>query len=66
MDVDTNPLAASPALAGFPMTSLFKGTPLAEIWKRADSGQVLEDVVSRPAQVVYSLTPSALYVSGVV
>lgn len=40
------------------MTSLLSGTPLAAIWNRAVLGQVLEDVVSRLAQVVYSLAPS--------
>lgn len=40
------------------MTSLDRGTPLAPIWKRADLGQVLEDVVSKLEQVVYSEAPS--------
>lgn len=57
--VDMNPLLASPAVAGFPITSLERGTPLAAIWKRADFGHVLEEVVRRPAQDVYSLDPSA-------
>jgi hypothetical protein len=57
-DVEMNPLAASEAVAGFPITSLLNGTPLSAIWKRADSGQVLEDVVRRLSQVVYSFTPS--------
>jgi len=51
------PLPASAAVAGFPMTSLFKGTPFAAIWNRADSGHWDEDVVRSPAQVVYSVTP---------
>ena len=55
------PLLASLVVAGLPMTSLDKGTPLAAIWKRAVFGQVLEDVVKRPLQVVYSLVPSALF-----
>ncbi len=32
--------------------------PEAAIWNRAELGQVLEDVVRSPAQVVYSLVPS--------
>lgn len=53
-----NPLLASPAVAGFPMTSFESGTPLFAIWNRADCGQVFEEVVRSPAQVVYSLEPS--------
>lgn len=53
-----NPLLASPEVAGFPMTSLLKGTPDAAIWNRAVFGQVELELVSRPAQVVYSLVPS--------
>lgn len=44
--------------AGFPITSLFKSTPLAAIWKSALLGQVLEDAVRRLSQVVYSVVPS--------
>ena len=44
--------------AGFPMTSLCKGIPLSAIWKRADFGQVEDEFVRSPAQVVYSLAPS--------
>ena len=52
------PLFASPVLAGLPMTTLLSGTPEAMIWKTAELGQVEEDAVSRPAQVVYSVEPS--------
>lgn len=52
------PLLASPDVAGFPITSLDRGMPLAEIWKSADLGQVLDEVVKSPAHVVYSLLPS--------
>jgi hypothetical protein len=52
------PLLASPAVAGFPITSFSRGTPLAAIWNKAVLGQVFEDVVKRFAQVVYSLAPS--------
>ena len=58
VDVDMNPLLASPVLAGFPMTSLLNGSPEAAIWKRAVSGQVELDAVRSPAQVVYSEVPS--------
>lgn len=58
VEVDMNPLAASLAVAGFPITSLLNGTPLAAISNKAVSGQVLDDVVSKLAQVVYSLAPS--------
>lgn len=53
------PLLASPVVAGLPMTSLLKGTPDAAIWNSAEFGQVLEEVVSNPVHVVYSLVPSA-------
>lgn len=53
------PLFASPEFAGFPITSLLAGTPDATIWKSAELGQVDDDVVRRPAQVVYSDVPSA-------
>lgn len=53
------PFDASDEVAGLPMTSLSSVTPLAAIWKSADSGQVEEEVVSRPSQVVYSEVPSA-------
>ena len=56
--VSTKPLAASPEVAGFPITSLSEGTPDAIIWNRAVWGQVLEDCVSKPWQVVYSVVPS--------
>lgn len=52
------PVLASPLLAGFPITSLLAGTPEAMIWKSADLGYIEVDVVSRPAQVVYSVEPS--------
>jgi len=58
-DVDINPLSASEEVAGFPMTSLLNGTPFAAIWKRADWGNLFEDVLSRLSQVVYSFLPSA-------
>jgi len=47
------------------MTSLFSGTPEAAIWNRAEFGQVLDEAVRRPAQVVYSVVPSEGYVSMV-
>lgn len=53
-----NPLLASPELAGLPITSLLSEIPDAAIWNRAVWGQVLEDAVRRPLQVVYSLVPS--------
>lgn len=56
------PELASPEFAGFPMTSLLSGTPLAAIWKSALWGQVLEELVRRPEQVVYSEVPSGLKV----
>lgn len=52
------PLLASAVVAGFPITSLLRETPLAEIWKSAVSGQTDEDAVRRPEQVVYSDVPS--------
>lgn len=52
------PLFASPAAAGFPMTILERGIPDEAISKTDDLGQVLEDVLSRLLQVVYSLDPS--------
>lgn len=58
VDVLMNPFEASPVVAGFPMTSLFNGTPLAAIWKRAEFGQVEDELVKSPAQVVYSVIPS--------
>jgi hypothetical protein len=54
------PLLASLDVAGLPITSLERGTPLAAIWKRAVWGQVLEDVVRRFAHVVYSEAPSGV------
>ena len=51
------PLPASEVVAGFPITSLFNDTPFAAIWNNADSGHMLEDMVRRPSQVVYSVTP---------
>lgn len=62
VEVDMKPLLASLAVAGLPITSLERGTPLAAIWKRAVCGHVLEDVVSKLAQVVYSDAPSAIVV----
>lgn len=52
------PLDASDVVAGFPMTSLSRDTPEAAIWKRAEFGQVEEEVVRRPEHVVYSEVPS--------
>lgn len=52
------PLLASEVVAGFPIKSLFKLTPLAAIWKRAVSGQADDEAVRRPAHVVYSEVPS--------
>lgn len=52
------PLFASEVVPGLPITSLSRETPLAEIWKRAVSGQADEEVVKRPAHVVYSVVPS--------
>lgn len=52
------PLVASLTVAGFPMTSLLRGTPDEAISKTEDPGQVLDDCVSRPAQLAYSWTPS--------
>lgn len=56
--VSIKPLVASLAAAGFPMTSLFMGTPEDAISKTDVLGQVLDDWVSKPAQVVYSCVPS--------
>ena len=58
------PLLASLAVAGFPITIFDRGTPLAAIWKTEDPGQVLEDVVRRLAQVVYSDAPSEVKISN--
>ena len=52
------PLSSSAVVAGLPITSFSCATPFAMIWKSAVSGQVEEDAVSRPAQVVYSDVPS--------
>jgi len=60
VEVDMNPSLASPDVAGLPMTSLERGTPLAAIWKRDDWGQVLDEAVSRPEHVVYSVEPSTM------
>lgn len=56
--MDINPLLASPVVAGFPITSLSREIPDAAIWNRADSGQVLDELVSSPPHVVYSDVPS--------
>lgn len=53
-----NPLLASDEIPGLPITSLLSATPLAAIWNRALWGQTLEDAVSKPLQVVYSVVPS--------
>lgn len=42
------------------MTSLSRDTPAAAIWKRAVLGQVEEELVRRPEQVVYSEVPSEI------
>jgi hypothetical protein len=52
------PLSVSAVIPGLPIKSLFRETPLAAIWKRADSGQIDEEAVRRPKQVVYSEFPS--------
>ena len=53
------PLFASPVVAGLPITSLLAGTPDAMICMSAVCGHVPDDVCTRFAHVVYSLTPSA-------
>lgn len=53
-----NPFEASPGSPGLPMTILLTSTPLAAIWNTAEPGKVLEDWVSSPSQVVYSVVPS--------
>ena len=58
------PLLASDDLAGLPITSLLLSTPFASIWKSAVSGQVEEDLVRRPSQVVYSVVPSVKRLSA--
>lgn len=55
--VSTQPLVASADVPGFPISNLSESTPEAMIWKSAVLGQVLDDAVSRPAQVVYSVAP---------
>jgi hypothetical protein len=57
------PLVACAEVAGFPITSLFRETPLAAIWKRADCGQAVDEVYRRPLHVVYSVVPSLSYFS---
>lgn len=52
------PLLACAEVAGLPITSLFRETPLLAIWKSADCGQAVEEVYRRPSQVVYSVVPS--------
>ena len=54
------PLLASADVPGLPITSLSRATPFAAIWKSAVSGHVDEEAVNRPAQVVYSVAPSAI------
>lgn len=58
------PLLASSEVAGFPITSLEKGMPDEAIWNNADLGHVLDEVNSRPSQVVYSVSPSVSLVSS--
>ena len=58
VDADMNPLLASEAVAGLPMTILLNGTPLAAISKTDDFGHVLEERLSKLSQVVYSVAPS--------
>jgi hypothetical protein len=48
------------------MTSLFKGTPEAAIWKRALLGHWEEEVVRRLEQVVYSAVPSVASINTVI
>ena len=57
-DGDMYPLVASAVVAGLPITSLLAGTPEATIWRRAVCGQVEDEDVMRPEQVVYSDAPS--------
>jgi hypothetical protein len=45
-------------LPGFPMTILFRATPLAASWKTAVFGHSLDDAVRRLEHVVYSFVPS--------
>ena len=58
VEASTYPVVASALVAGFPITSLLAGTPEAMIWKSAVLGQVEDEAVSRPEQVVYSDAPS--------
>ncbi len=63
VDADMYPLFASLEVMGLPMTSLLAGTPEAMIWRRAVCGQVEDEDVMRPEQVVYSVEPSVAHVS---
>ncbi len=47
-----NPLVASAAVPGLPMTSLLRSTPFAWISKTEEPGKAPPDVVSRPVQSV--------------
>lgn len=58
-EVEMNPLPASLAVAGFPMTILLSGTTLAAISNTEVLGQVLDEAVRRLLQAVYSLTPGS-------
>ena len=63
VDGEMYPLLASEEVAGLPMTILLRGTPLAAIWKTAELGYGLPDVVRRPVHVVYSDAPSRFELS---
>ena len=58
VEVDVKPLLVLLEVAGFPITTMKRGIPLAAIWKTAEFGQVLEDLVKRLLQVAYSEVPS--------
>lgn len=57
-----NPLVASACVPGFPITSLFCETPDEAISKTDVLGQVLDEAVKRPSQVVYSVAPSEMLI----
>ena len=55
---DMYPAAASPWVAGFPMTILLRETPFALISKTEEPGYAPPELVSRPAHVAYIVLPS--------
>lgn len=57
-----NPSPASPAVAGFPMTSLFSDRPALAIWNNAEFGKSPPDVFNRLSHVEY--VPSVLTMSA--